>query len=80
MRFADLLPSRWRTPGPHPATPPRFDWFQPPHYRPASKQASRFYRRLHPQPLEAALLFVAEHPGWRLRYLQGDWRIIRTVT
>ena len=24
-----------------------------------------------------ALLFVADHPGWRLRYLQGGWRVTR---
>lgn len=28
-------------------------------------------------PFGAALLFVVDHPGWRLRYIGGNWRCVR---
>lgn len=89
VTLAQLVwPPRWRTSGPHPATPAT----APPAAHDAVKA---FYATLPDHlphavdnrptflPLEAAILFVADHPGWRLRYLQGRWRVIsgpRAVT
>lgn len=29
-------------------------------------------------PFETALAYVADHPGWRLRKIGPDWRVIRS--